>query len=66
MVKNTATASEIAAGISTAGISTSELDTGLDIIEIAVRQGETPQNCKITRRLDEDSATVKLGIGGGR
>ena len=47
------------------GISSSELDTGLDRIALAVRLGGPVVNCNIVRRINEDAASLELAIGGG-
>ncbi len=50
---------------STLGISSSELDTGLDRVALAVRLGGAVVNCNIVRRINEDAASLELALGGG-
>lgn len=47
---------------STTGISSSEIDTGGDKVELAVRIGETVQQRRITKVLSQDAGMMKLEI----
>jgi len=44
------------------GISSSEIDTGGDLIEVALRIGQVPQKCSMVKLESQDVGMVKLGI----
>ncbi len=46
----------------TEGISSAEIDTGLDKISYPVRIGQTPKDCNIAVRNDEDPASLSLEV----
>jgi len=47
---------------STAGISTTELDTGTDKISYPVRLDQDPQDCLNSKKISEDAASITLEI----